>query len=126
MASPLDPEREARFEAALARAQRFFMGDTDVHRTLHELTTDLERANIPYAIVGAMALNEHGYERVTNDVDVLLTREGLAAFKAQYLGRGYLEKFPGSKAMQNTRHKIQIDVLITGDYPGDGKPKPVQ
>ena len=102
------------------------MRDSDVHRTLHELTADLERAGIPYAIVGALALNEYGYERVTTDVDVLLTRESLAVFKQQFLGRGYVEKFPGSKGMRNTRHNVTIDVLLTGEYPGDGKPKPIQ
>ncbi|HEY5923639.1 MAG TPA: hypothetical protein VIV11_18285 [Kofleriaceae bacterium] len=101
------------------------MRDSAVHRAMHELAKDLEEAGIPYAIVGAMALNEHGYERVTTDVDVLLTREGLAAFKERFLGRGYVEKFAGSKAMRNTRHNVSIDVLLTGDYPGDGKPKPI-
>jgi len=102
------------------------MKDSAVHRATHELVRDLDAAHIPYAIVGAMALNEHGFERVTTYVDVLLTREGLAAFKERYLGRGYVERFPGSKSMRNTRHNVEIDVLLTGDYPGDGKPKPIQ
>ena len=48
----------------------------------------LDAHGIPYAIVGAMALNEFGYQRTTVDVDVLLTPEGLAAFKAQRSGAG--------------------------------------
>lgn len=102
------------------------MRESAVHRTATELVKDLSDAKIPYAIVGALALNAYGYERVTTDVDILLTRESLATFKERYLGRGYLELFPGSKAMRNTRHNVKIDVLITGDYPGDGKPKPIQ
>ena len=72
-----------------------------------------------------MALNAHGYERVTSDVNVLLTREGLAEFKEAYLGRGYVEKFPGSKGVRDTEHSVTIDVLIAGEFPGDGRPKPV-
>lgn len=34
-----------------------------------------------------MAMNEYGYRRVTEDVDVLLTREGLDRFKQHWLGR---------------------------------------
>jgi hypothetical protein len=49
-----------------------------------------------------MALNELGYERVTADVDVLLTREGLAKFKSANLGKGYVKKFPGMFAMSCT------------------------
>jgi hypothetical protein len=81
---------------------------------------------IAYAVVGAMALNEYGYRRVTVDVDLLLSREGLAAFKAKFLGRGYIEKFPGSKGMRDVENGVDIDVVIAGDYPGDGKPKPVR
>ena len=47
----------------------------------------LNRHHIPYAIIGAMALNEFGYLRATVDVNVLLTPEGLATFKAHELGR---------------------------------------
>ena len=72
-----------------------------------------------------MALNAYGYQRVTTDVDVLLTREGLATFKARHLGRGWVERFPGSKGMRDTEFNVKIDILLTGDFPGDGKPKPV-
>jgi hypothetical protein len=72
-----------------------------------------------------MALNEYGYARVTTDVDVLLTAEGLAALKARVLGRGYVEKFPGSRGLRDTEHGVDIDVILTGGFPGDGKPKPI-
>jgi hypothetical protein len=121
----LAPEKEARFWAGVQRATEFFMGTANVQRALVALARRLDELEIPYAIAGAMALNELGYERVTSDVDVLLTREGLAAFKAAWLGRGYVEKFEGSKGMRDTENDVAIDVLIAGDYPGDGKPKPV-
>lgn len=101
------------------------MGLDEVHGALRRLAGALEADGIPYAIVGAMAMNAHGYRRVTVDVDVLLTREGLAAFKAKHLGLGWVERFPGSKGMRDTETGVKIDVLITGDYPGDGKPKPI-
>jgi hypothetical protein len=122
----LDPEAEARFFAAAERAGEFFMGRSNVHRALEALIEALDREGIPYAIVGAMALGEYGYERATSDVDVLLTGEGLAAFKAAVLGRGYVEKFPGSKGLRDAANGVTIDVVLAGDYPGDGKPKPVR
>lgn len=96
-----------------------------VHQAALELARRLDAAQIPYAVAGAMALGAHGYERVTSDVDVLVTREGLARFKALHLGRGYLEKFAGSKGLRDTENGVNIDVLITGEFPGDGLPKPV-
>lgn len=102
------------------------MGDADVNRAMHKLVAALEAAAVPYAIVGAMALGEYGYRRVTTDVDVLLAAEGLARFKSEWLGRGYVEKFSGSKGMRDTENGVTIDVLLAGDYPGDGKPKAVR
>jgi hypothetical protein len=122
----LSAEREARFWEGVAHASRFFMGSADVQKALLKLVDALEGLAIPYAIAGAMALNELGYRRVTTDIDVLLTKDGLARFKASYLGRGYLEKFPGSKGLRDTEYDVGIDVLLSGEYPGDGKPKPVR
>jgi hypothetical protein len=82
---------EQRFEAALENAERFFMKTGKVHQAALAIARRLDQANIPYAIAGAMALGAHGYERVTVDVDVLLTREGLARFKKEQLGEAAIE-----------------------------------
>jgi hypothetical protein len=116
---------EAEFWDGVAHATRFFMGEADVQRALEALARILDEERIPYAIAGAMALNEYGYRRVTVDVDVLLTAEGLARLKQRALGRGYVEKFPGSRGLRDTENNVSIDVLVAGEYPGDGKPKPV-
>ena len=124
-ASDLSDTAEAQFWQGVHTAGRFFMGEADVQKALEQLVQLLDGHGIPYAIVGAMALNEFGYQRTTVDVDVLLTPAGLAAFKAQALGRGYVEKFPGSRGVRDTAHRVDIDVVLTGGFPGDGKPKPV-
>jgi hypothetical protein len=121
----LDQAGEERFWLGVRAAERFFMGEAEVQKALDKLVDLLNREGIPYAVIGAMALNEFGYRRVTVDVDVLLTPEGLAAFKARHLGRGYIEKFPGSRGVRDAEHGVDIDVVLTGSYPGDGKPKPV-
>jgi hypothetical protein len=110
---------------ALEEARRFFMDDADVHRALRALVRELDADGIPYAIGGAMALNAHGFRRVTIDVDVVLAPDGLARFKERHLGRGYVEKFPGSRGMRDTANNVNIAVLLAGQYPGDGKPKPI-
>jgi hypothetical protein len=122
----LDEAAEARFWEGAERAGRFFMGTADVQKALVALVRVLDDLRIPYAIVGAMALNEFGYQRTTSDVDVLLAPDGLATFKSAMLGRGYVERFPGSRGLRDTEHGVDIDVVLTGDYPGDGKPKPVR
>jgi hypothetical protein len=118
-------EDEERFFAGAREATRFFMGEADVQRALEKVARLLDEDGIPYAVIGAMALNAYGYRRVTVDVDLLLTTEGLAAFKDRHLGLGYVAKFPGSKGIRDTENGVPIDVVLAGEYPGDGLPKPV-
>ncbi len=101
------------------------MGEADVQRALEKLAHKLDELGISYAILGAMALNEWGYRRVTVDVDVLLTVGGLRSLKKAVLGRGYVEKFPGSRGLRDAENGVNIDVVLAGEYPGDGKEKPV-
>jgi hypothetical protein len=123
--APLDRTDEDQFWAGARAAERFFMGQSEVQKALAKLAEILDHDRIPYAVIGAMALNEFGYQRTTVDVDVLLTAEGLSAFKARHLGRGYVEQFSGSRGLRDTEHGVDIDVVLAGSYPGDGKPKPV-
>ncbi len=125
MSERLSVEREEEFWAGVEHARRFFMGEADVQQALERLARVLDENGIPYAIVGALALNEWGYRRVTIDVDVLLTSGGLRTLKEAALGRGYVEKFPGSRGLRDTEAGVAVDVVLTGEYPGDGKPKPV-
>jgi len=125
MADVLPLECEDAFWAGVKSATRFFMGEADVQRALERLACTLAEKDIPYAIIGAMALNEWGYRRVTVDVDILLTPEGLRRLKDEVLGRGYVEKSPGSRGLRDTQAGVDIDVVLAGEYPGDGKPKPV-
>ncbi|HXU31700.1 MAG TPA: hypothetical protein VN851_14090 [Thermoanaerobaculia bacterium] len=121
----LSPQVEERFVKGAREAGRFFMNKSNVHGALTRLVDRLTELKIPYAIVGALSLNAYGYQRTTSDVDVLLRREDLETFKRAYLGRGYVEKFPGSKGLRDATQNVDIDVLLTGDFPGDGKEKPV-
>jgi hypothetical protein len=121
-----DPALKSGFLEGLEFTGRFHVGDSPVHAALATLVERLESLSIPYAIVGALALNEYGYVRATVDVDVLPTTEGLSRFKSRWLGRGYVERFAGSRGVRDTEHGVPIDFLMTGDYPGDEKPKDVR
>jgi hypothetical protein len=109
----------------LSEGQRYFQGKAEVQYSLDKLCRKLEEASIPYAIVGGMALYLHGFRRFTDDVDVLVTRPGLERIYEVLEGRGYLRPFENSKNLRDTEHGVRIEFLITGEFPGDGKPKPV-
>ncbi len=104
----------------------FFQRQGPVHRTLRRLARRLDDEGIPYAVIGGMALYLLGYERLTTDVDLLMTPAGLQTFRERFLGLGLVAAFSGAqKTFRDTETKVKVEVITTGEYPGDGKPKPV-
>lgn len=105
----------------------FFRGGGLMNQTLRRLVTDLEEHGIDYTVIGAVALNQHGYRRFTEDIDLLLTEEGLSRFRQNLVGRGYRPAFAGAtKKFRSTAENVPVEIVISGEYPGDGKPKPVR
>jgi hypothetical protein len=123
---PYETELRESFDFALREAGAYFVKEGRLHETIRRLAARLKTEGIPYALIGGMALGEHGYVRMTEDVDVLLTREGLARFQERLVGRGYVATHPGAtRAFRDVESGVRIEILVSGDYPGDGKPKPV-
>lgn len=96
-----------------------------VHQTLRTISQRLDELGVPYAIAGGMALVAHGYDRTTADVDILLTSDGLQKVHQELDGRGYLPPFDGSRNLRDVDTGVRIEFLVAGQFPGDGKPKPV-
>ena len=102
------------------------MGKGELNQTLVHLVRSLNQHEIDYVVVGAVALIAYGYKRFTEDIDLVLTEEGLAKFHRELIGLGYAPGFPGAKKrIRSTLEGVSIDILTSGEYPGDGKPKPV-
>lgn len=110
---------------ALREGSLHFEEKNSVHRALQKIAKRLDELHIPYAVVGGMAMFLHGYRRFTEDVDLLVTREGLQEVHRRLEGLGYLPPFQGSKHLRDTELGVRVEFLVTGDYPGDGKPKPI-
>ena len=110
---------------ALQEGSMHFENESAVHKTLNRIVQRLDELGIPYAIVGGMALFFHGLRRFTEDVDILVTRDGLRQLHEALEGLGYIPPFAGSKNLRDVESGVKIEFLVTGDFPGDGKPKPV-
>jgi hypothetical protein len=112
-------------QLAFNEGSMHFEKEGGVHKTLDRLVCELDELQIPYCIVGGMAMFFHGYRRFTEDVDVLVTQTGLDEIHQRLVGHGYLPPFEGSRNLRDTETGVRIEFLVTGAYPGDGKPKPV-
>lgn len=122
---PYESQLERDPEWAMSEGSKFFEGKSGVQATLDQIAAKLRELGISYVVVGGMAMFKYGYRRFTEDVDLLVTRDGLKAIHEKLDGRGYLPPFPGSKNLRDTERGVRIEFLLTGDFPGDGKPKPV-
>jgi len=110
----------------LREASAYFAGEGRLQSTLRRLIQRLDAEGIPYALLRGLALAEHGYPRLTEDIDLLLTPSGLERFRQRLVGRGYRPAFSGAKkTFRDTETGVRIEIVITGEYPGDGLPKPV-
>src|SRR5438105_3971520 len=67
----------------------FKQGRDPVPAVMRRLVGRLERAGIPYAVMGGMAVYAHGHQRMTNAVDVLLTGAGLEEFCRLFVPKYY-------------------------------------
>jgi hypothetical protein len=109
----------------LKEVERFFQGKNQVHKTLRRTVKRLERAGIAYAVLGGMALNAHRYRRVTTDLDILLTPDGLKEFRDRFVGKHYDRTRRRPRRFVDRLKGVQIDILLTGHYPGTGSPGPI-
>lgn len=112
---------------AYAEGLRFFRGDGMINETLKRLIDDLDRNKIDYAVIGAVALNNHGYRRFTEDIDLLLTKAGLARFTETLVGLGYRPAFAGAtRKFRTMAENVPVEIITSGEFPGDGLPKSVE
>jgi len=113
-------------QSDLLEVSRFLMREGSVYETVRRLSRRLREEGLDYAVLGGMALVEHGHVRATVDVDLLMRPDDLERFRERCVGRGYLPAFPDAvKAFRDTETGVRIDVVTTGDFPGDGRPKAV-
>jgi hypothetical protein len=110
------PDIWARFK----EIDMFFAGRGKVHQTMRRVARQLRAAGIDYALLGGMAVNAHGAERTTKDVDLLLTPEGLIRFQKEMVGTAY-DSVPGRpRRFTDKLNGVTIDILVTGRFPGTG------
>ena len=110
----------------MEEAGEYFSRRGAVWEAMKNLNQRMESEGIDFVLIGALALALHGYSRMTVDIDVLIAREGLEKFHDLLIGRGYIPAFPGARrSIRETENRVRIDMVLAGEYPGDGKPKEI-
>jgi hypothetical protein len=120
--------REARpfdFVERLREISMFFDGTDRVHQAMRTVATVFENNQIAYAVLGGMAVNAHRHERTTGDVNFLVRTEALPTIQ-DLAARGVFTAVPGRpRRFVDPATGVHFDVLLTGMFPGNGKPGPI-
>ncbi len=113
------------FNFVIKEAEQLYQGQGRLRKTYDRLTKRLEALGVAYGVVGGYALIVHGVRRFTEDIDILVSGEGLDKLHKQLLGLGYVRVAAGSRNLRDVETGVKIEFIVAGEFPGDGKPKPV-
>jgi len=113
------------FNFVIREAEQLYQGQGRLRKTYDRLTKRLEALGVAYGVVGGYALIAHGVRRFTEDIDILVSGEGLDRLHKQLIGLGYVRVAPGSRSLRDVETGVKIKFIVAGEFPGDGKPKPV-
>jgi len=121
-----ETELQSSFDFVLKEAEELYQGGGRLKKTYDRLARHLDELGISYTLVGGYALILHGVRRFTEDIDLLVSEEGLERLHKELIGIGYIQVAPQSRNLRDVETGVKIEFVVTGEFPGDGKPKPVE
>jgi len=100
-------------------------GTTGLEQTARTAAATLADHDIPHLIVGGLAVQEHGYPRVTIDVDIVVpdVLEALEFLTADVTGP-FVRVPPFQDRLQDSRNAVFLDLLPAGRVLNHGNKVP--
>ena len=120
-----EQQLQGSFETVLREANALYEGSGKLDQTYRRLIARLERLGIASELVGGFALILHGVRRFTEDIDMLIRPRDLAVLRDDLIGRGYVVVAGNSRSIRDAQTGVRIDFVLSGEFPGDGKPKEI-
>lgn len=105
------------FEDVLYNVKSTFMLTelNSLKRSIIALHTILSDHNINYVIIGGIAIEEYGYARFTEDIDILVDLKDKE--KLLNIPPGFIQSI-SDRTFYLHEPKIKVEVLYSGDYTG--------
>jgi hypothetical protein len=100
------------------RRIRLFAGTGPVWRALHDLEQRLRDSQIPYVIIGGVALNAYNYPFEAKEVSVIVCRSDHGRFIQQYVGTAYNPVPDTMRHIIDVQYDISIHLCFTGSLAG--------
>ncbi len=102
-------------------ARMYFRNEGPVPETLRGIHALLSEAGIPHIFMGAAALDAHGYERMTQDVDLCMRSDDFDRLRRDYVGVRYQPVAGRRRRFYDPQTQVTLDVLIAGQIAGDSR-----
>ena len=106
-------------------SDRHFRGDSDLFRTLRLLDRRVAELGVPYAVIGGMAVFMHGYRRLTNDLNIVVSKKSLDLIHENLVGESYRLNKEGSRHIRDTERGVLIRFEVAGEFPVNRQPNPI-
>lgn len=92
----------------------------ELHKAIKALSNILKIYNINFTIIGGAARNEYKYPKITEDIDILVSKEDKD--KMKNIPIGYMKDLSNGRVKRFSLHepKTLIDVIYEGEISGDG------
>jgi len=120
-----EQELSRSFSTVLREAESLYEGAGRLEQTCRRLAARLGDMGLAFELVGGYALVLHGVRRFTEDIDILVRPEGLARVREELIGAGYVTVPGSTRCIRDAQSGVRIDFVLSGEFPGDGKPKAV-
>jgi len=122
---PYEKQLDKSFVMVLREAGTLYGDGGRLGKTFERLVTRLQTLDAPHALLGGYALILLGVRRFTEDIDVLVRPGDMKAIREELVGNGYAGVPGTTRSVRDAETGVRIDFVMSGSYPGDGKPKPV-
>jgi hypothetical protein len=115
--------------ASMEKGRPYALRPEDAKRRLaDELARVCEEAGVRPVVIGGLAVNHHGYMRVTADVDILVARRDAVALYRRLRSEPGWRRY--SEGFKNTELGVRLDICVEGERTAPGSteefPDPAQ
>lgn len=100
---------------ALEEAGWFFEQRGCLHDTLRRIARQMERLGVAYAVAGSMAMFRHGFRQFEDDVDVLVSRQGLETLRCELPASEFVWEPHPKPRLRDRTNGVRVDLIIAGE-----------
>jgi hypothetical protein len=95
-----------------------FFEDSSINQVMKEITEIFKENKIDFCFIGGNVLRSYGYNRATNDIDILINYDDKEKFK-ELIGRYLSKAFSGSLKTFNWKNpKVRVEIIYSGEEAG--------